>query len=69
MEFKMLERQKKFWSSIRYKDPQGRTICITREYLDEGMTLEEVISDHIMFGDVEEDIMCLNPRGSGTVII
>ncbi len=69
LESKMTIRQKKFWSNIRYRDAQNRTIDITREYLEQGMTIEQVVKDYIEYGNIEEEIMCLNPRGSGTVTI
>ncbi len=69
LESKMLERQKKSWSCIKYKDSQGRTITITQDYISQGMTIPEIIEDHIKYGDIEEEILCLNPRGSGTITI
>jgi len=64
------KRVKNYWSSIKYKDEEGRTIVITRYYMDEqGMTLAEVIEDHISHGDTEEDILVLNPKGSGTIYL
>jgi len=62
------KRVKEYWSSIKYKDEEGRIISITREYLeDQGMSIQEIIEDHIQFGDTTENIIVLNPVGSGTV--
>ena len=64
------KRVKTYWSSIQYKDEDGRTICITREFLEEqGMSIAEVIEDHLSFGDTKEEILVLNPIGSGTTIL
>ncbi len=68
LETKILKRQKN-WSVIKYTDSQNRTISITQEYIEQGMSIQEIIDDHILFGNINEEIMCLNPRGSGTVII
>jgi len=45
-----------------FKDEEGRTIKITKDFLDEGMTIEEVISDHLAFGDTEEEITVIEWR-------
>ena len=42
------------WSDIKYKDEIGNTICITKEFLDQGMTLDEVIEDYKQHASVEE---------------
>jgi len=64
------KRVKTYWSSIKYKDEEGRTICITKEYLEEqGMTIAEIIQDHLDYGDTDDGIMVLNPKGSGTIYL
>ena len=45
---KMTKRHKEHWSEIKFKDEQGRTIQITREFLEQGMTIEEIIEDWIL---------------------
>ena len=58
---KMTKRHSNFWGVIKFKDEENRTISITREFMDdEGMTIEEIIEDHIEFGDLEEDIHSIN---------
>lgn len=64
------KRVQTYWSNIMYKDEEGRTINITREYLEEqGMTIEEIIQDHIEHGDTEDIILVINPKGSGTICL
>jgi len=64
------KRVQTYWSSIKYKDEEGRTICITKEYLEEqGMTIAEVIQDHLQYGDTDDNIMVLNPKGRGTIYL
>lgn len=60
IENRMTKKQKQFWSEVKYYDAQGRVIQITREFLDEqGMTIEDVISDWITWGDLEGEIITL----------
>lgn len=52
IENRMLKRQKEFWSSVNFKDDEDRTICITREFLDDqGMTFDEVVLDWLEFAE------------------
>ncbi len=69
IESKMLKRQKEFWSEIKFKDEQNRTIVISREFVEQGMSILEIISDHLEHGDLAEDIICLNPKGAGTITL
>lgn len=64
------KKVKACWSSIKFIDGEGRTITITREYLeDQGMTILDVVEDWIEHGDTTEEIMVLNPSGSGTIYL
>ena len=64
------KRVKTYWSNIQYKDEEGRTINISREYLQEqGMSIAEVIEDHLQYGDTEDGILVLNPKGTGTIYL
>lgn len=56
------KRIKEHWSSISFKDDKYRTIRITRDFLDQGMTLGEVIEDWLTFAtpeDLQADIKML----------
>ena len=62
---KLLKRQAN-WELIKYKDENGKTVRITRSYLDDGMTIPQVIDDyytHATEEDLEEEISVLNPKG------
>ena len=64
---RMTNKQKAFWSNVMFKDSEGRTIQITREFFDEQlMTESQIVADWIEHGDTEEEITVLNPNGSGT---
>lgn len=52
------------WEIISFVDSENRSINVTKEFLEEGMTLNEVIQDWIDNGDIEEPIMALNPKNS-----
>lgn len=48
LENRMTKKQKTFWSNVQFKDSQGRTINIAREFIDEqGMSFDEVFHDWI----------------------
>ena len=58
----MSKRHKQFWSNFMYKDEQDRTINITKEFLEQGMTMDEVIADWIEYAEdsqLEEPIYFL----------
>lgn len=60
---KMSKADRKTWELIKYRDEQGRVICITREFMDDqGMTLEEVIDDWLEHGVSEDDDIACIPR-------
>lgn len=44
---RMTKKQKEFWSQIKFQDNKGRTICITREFLEQGMAFDEVVFDWV----------------------
>ena len=67
MDNKILKRQKKSWMVVKFRDNEGRTISISEQFINEGMTPQECIEDHIIFGDLDDDITVLNPNGSGTI--
>jgi len=51
----MTKRHKKFWSNIKWKDEEGRTISFSREFFEEqGMSKEEVIQDWLDNATEEE---------------
>lgn len=54
----------KNWEIISFVDSNNNNINVTREFIEEGMTLKEVIEDWINNGDVEEPILALNPNNS-----
>lgn len=55
IENRMSKRHKEFWSEVKFKDEDGETITINREFLDEqGMTFEEVVNDWKSFASEEE---------------
>jgi len=65
---RMTNKQKEFWSNVMFKDCEGRTIQITREFFDEQLMSEsEIVADWIEHGDTEAEIRVLNPKGSGTI--
>lgn len=55
IENRMSKRHKEFWSEVKFKDEDGETITINREFLDEqGMTFDEVVNDWKSFASEEE---------------
>lgn len=50
------------WEVISFVNSKNQNISITKEFLDEGMTIDEVINDWIDNGDTEEPILALNPK-------
>lgn len=52
------------WEIISFVDSKNRSINVTKEFLEEGMTLNEVIQDWIDNGDIEEPVMALNPNNN-----
>ena len=51
----MTKRHNKFWSNIKWKDEEGRTINFSREFFEEqGMSKEEIISDWLEHASKEE---------------
>ncbi len=44
---RMTNKQKRFWSEVKFTDTQERTICITQEFLEQGMTFDEIVQDWI----------------------
>jgi hypothetical protein len=50
------------WEIISFVDSENRNINITKEFMDDGMTLNEVIQDWIENGDIDEPIIALNPN-------
>ena len=64
---RMTNKQKEFWSNVMFKDCEGRTIQITREFFDEQLMSEsEIVADWIEHGDTEAEITVLKKNGSGT---
>jgi hypothetical protein len=64
---RMTKRHKQFWSNIQYKDDEGRTINISRDFLEEGMTIDEVIEDYITHStdeDFEQNIYTISRMGA-----
>lgn len=58
---KMTKKERLYWSHVQYKDEHGRTIQITREYLEEQkMSLKEVVQDWLQHGDTSEIIYSIN---------
>ena len=59
---KMTKRHREHWSEIKFKDEQGRTIQITREFLEQGMTIGEIIEDWIINckDRLEDEIFSIN---------
>jgi len=51
---RMSKRHQKFWSNIMFMDSEGRTINVTREYLQQGMTFEEAVTDWIDYATPEQ---------------
>lgn len=61
----MTKRDKEFWSNIQFKDSHNRTINITREFLEQGMTFDEVVYDWIdnaTEDELTEEILSINKR-------
>jgi hypothetical protein len=59
---RMTKKERENWSEVRFKDEEGRTILITREFLEQGMTLDEVIQDHLTHNPelLEQEILTIN---------
>ena len=60
LENTMTKNDKKFWSCVKFKDKNNKTIQITREFLDQGMSVECIIHDWVLNGDLEDDIISIN---------
>lgn len=62
---KMLKRWSN-WETIKYKDDDGKTVVVTRYFMDDdGMTVQEVIDDYYLNAtefDLEDDIAVLDPK-------
>lgn len=73
LENRLSKRLSEHWSSIQFKDEEGRTITIFRGHLDDfENNVEKTIQDFITFSsqdEFEETISVLNPNGSGTIEI
>ena len=54
----------KNWEIISFINSDNQSICVTREFLDEGMTIKEAIQDWITNGDIFDDVIALNPKRS-----
>jgi hypothetical protein len=59
---------KKHWSVIMYRDEDGLSISVRKEFLED-MSLAEVVEDHVLFGDTDADIIVLNPSGVGVIYL
>ena len=69
---KMLKRQKEYWSTIEWRDEDGKRMVVTQEYLDQGMTLEEIIEDwkmHASSMDFDDIIITFRKGAIKSVII
>lgn len=67
-----LPKRLKDWEVIKFvKDTEDgrKVISIRQEFFEEGMTFEEQVTDSIEHGDHEEEILCLKPRGTGTITL
>ena len=42
---RMSKRQQTYWSHIQFKNEHGNTIQISREFLEQGMSIEDCIND------------------------
>ena len=68
----MCKRHKEFWSNIMFRDADGNTINITREFLQQGMTIQEVCADWVENAcpaQLGEEIRCMNPKSWRNPII
>lgn len=52
----MTRKEKKHWSNIQFKNKENQTVNITREFLEYGMTFEEVVNDWIE--NASEEMLC-----------
>ena len=55
----MIRRHNSLWSTIEWRDNDGRRVVLTRDFLIEGMTVQECIDDwltHAETADFEEPI-------------
>lgn len=62
LENRLSKKAKENWSLIQFVDSEDRSISIRREFLDEGMSIEQIIEDWILSGDINEPIQALNPK-------
>lgn len=61
----MCKRHKQFWSNIEFRDQDGNTINVTREFLEQGMSVREVCADWIENAcpaQLGDEIICVNPQ-------
>ena len=42
---RMNKKQKLYWSNVKFIDSEGHTINISREFLEQGMTFDEIVLD------------------------
>ncbi len=65
----LTKRQKQFWSNIMWRDAEGRTMNFHKEFLEQGMTNDEIIDDWIWntsADEQEQPIHVLNPNRFAT---
>lgn len=55
----MSKRHKELWECVKFKDEEGDTISISREFLEQGMSFEQIVSEHkLLCKDLlDEDIL------------
>jgi hypothetical protein len=49
LENRLSKRHQNFWSSINFIDDEGQKIKIQKEFLEQGMSIDEAIQDWIQF--------------------
>lgn len=67
-----LPKRLKEWSDIKFTmdtEDGRKVISIRKDWLDEGMTFDQQVQDSIEHGDHEGEILCLKPRGTGTITL
>ena len=61
----VVERCPKNWEIIEFRNDDGHRVCVTKEFIDEGMTIEEVIVDWLEYAsesELEERITAMGPE-------
>lgn len=52
------------WETISFIDSENRSITVTWDFIEQGLTIDEVIEDWISNGDTNEEITAMNTKSN-----